>query len=81
MEMTQEEMDLRFGHRRRMAKWAFRVGIVGGPALIALALLSDTMAARVGEIEWLIGIVVGFITTVLTWYYTATSYEQARMNK
>lgn len=79
MVMTEEEMNLRFSNRRFLAKLSFYFASAVGISLILSALLSDDLAKRIGEIQWLVGTVIGMFTTVLTWYYTATSYEQARM--
>ena len=76
--MTKSEQDLRFHHRRQIAKISF--GLMSGTiiCLILYALSSDEAAQRVSTIQWLVGTAAGLWSTLVLGYYAAASYEQTR---
>jgi len=74
--MTEEEMNNRFMHRRRIAQWSFALMSLTLLGLIVFALISDGNAQRVANIQWLIGTEAGLWSTLTLGYYAAASYEQ-----
>lgn len=72
------EADARFKHRRRIAGVSFVLMSGTLLGLIGAALYSDTLAARIENIQWLIGTASGLWSTLVLGYYAAASYEQGR---
>ena len=76
--MDPEERELRFHHRRKIAKTSFNTMSIMLVVLIAFGLTSDAAAQRISTIQWLIGTAGGLWSTLVLGYYAAASYEQAR---
>lgn len=76
--MDPDERQLRFHHRRKIAKTSFNTMSILLISLIAYALTSDAAAQRVSTIQWLIGTAAGLWSTLILGYYAAASYEQGR---
>lgn len=76
--MTEDQMNARFKHRRRIAIISFFLMSASLLGLIALAVSSDEMAQRMQNIQWLIGTATGLWSTLILGYYVAASYEQGR---
>lgn len=78
MELSQAQTDMRFKNRRMIAKWSFILMSSTLLGLIIFALVSDENAARVANIQWLIGTAGGLWSTLTLGYYVSASYEQGR---
>lgn len=79
MELSQAQSDMRFKNRRMIAKWSFILMSFTLIGLIIFALFSDENAARVANIQWLIGTAGGLWSTLTLGYYVSASYEQGRV--
>lgn len=76
--MSKEEQDLRFHHRRQIAKASFVLMSTMILGLIIYSMTSDAAAQRVSTIQWLVGTAAGLWSTLILGYYAAASYEQTR---
>ena len=79
MALTEEQVNIRFKSRRRIAGWSFVLMSATLIVLIAGSVISDTFAARAANIQWLIGTAAGLWSTLTLGYYAATSYEQGKV--
>lgn len=78
MELSEAQANTRFKNRRMIAKWSFALMCLTLLGLIIFALVSDENAARVANIQWLIGTAGGLWSTLTLGYYVSASYEQGR---
>lgn len=76
--MDPDERELRFHHRRKIAKTSFNTMSIMLIALIAFGLTSDAAAQRISTIQWLVGTAAGLWSSLVLGYYAAASYEQVR---
>ena len=77
--MNQEQMDLRFKHRRRIAFAAFVVFVVTGTLTLAFGLYSDAAMNRVKELMPLVYLLTGLYNSLVVGYYVSASWEQGKM--
>ena len=73
MMLDEAQVEMRLHNRRQIAKWSFSL-----MSVTLLALVSDENAARVANIQWLIGTAGGLWSTLTLGYYVSASYEQGR---
>ena len=76
--MTEEQMNLRFRHRRRIALASFVLMSCMVLGLLLFGLIVDGASAKLEDMRWLITTGTGLWSTLVLGYYIAASYEQGR---
>lgn len=76
--MTEEQMNLRFRHRRRIALASFVMMSLMIIGLLLFGLLVEGAAAKLEDMRWLVTTGTGLWSTLVLGYYVAASYEQGR---
>jgi len=76
--LDEAQVEIRLRNRRQIAKWSFALMSLTLLGLIIFALFSDENAARVANIQWLIGTAGGLWSSLTLGYYVSASYEQGR---
>lgn len=76
--MTEEEMNLRFRNRRRIAIVSFALMSLMIFGLVLLGLFVDGVSQKLEDMRWLITTGTGLWSTLILGYYIVASYEQGR---
>lgn len=76
--MTEEQMNLRFRHRRRIALASFVMMSLMISGLLLFGLLVEGAAEKLEDMRWLVTTGTGLWSTLVLGYYVAASYEQGR---
>jgi len=76
--MTEDQMQARFKHRRRIALISFYLMSLMLIALTAIGLASPTARGAMDDLRWLITTATGLWSTLILGYYVVASYEQGR---
>ena len=76
--MTEEQMNLRFRHRRRIALASFIMMSSTIILLIPIGLFVEGAAQSMEDIRWIITTGTGLWSALILGYYVAASYEQGK---
>ena len=77
-QLSQEQNDIRFANRRKIAVRSFYFMSMSIFLLLGFGLVSNDMAARVSSLQWLLTVSSGLWGTLILGYMAAASYEQTR---
>lgn len=77
-ELTQEQMDMRFRNRRKVALASFILMSAVILSLLGIGLFSEEARKGINDMRWLLTTATGLWTTLVLGYYISASYEQGR---